>query len=249
MGKLHGLTAIVTGSGQGLGFAMASALGEEGARLVLVDIRQERLSSAARTLAGKGGDVISIAGDVRDRQLADRAVARAVEQTGRLDILINCAQWLSLPVPFIEQDQAHFANMIESGLYGTVNFMQSAYPALKRQGGSIINMASGAGTGGNIGQAAYGAAKEAIRGLTRTVAKEWGADGIRINVICPAAMSPSLIGWFEDRPDELAATLRLNALGRFAEGTDVGSLAVFLASPDCFLTGQTIHIDGGQVMP
>jgi NAD(P)-dependent dehydrogenase (short-subunit alcohol dehydrogenase family) len=139
--------------------------------------------------------------------------------------------------------------MIDSGLYGTVNFMQAAYPALKRQGGSVINMASGAGTGGNFGQAAYGATKEAIRGLTRTVAKEWGTDRIRINVICPAAVSPSMNSWFKDKPDELATTLQLTALGRFAEGTDIGSLVVFLASPDCFLTGQTLHCDGGQVMP
>lgn len=249
MGRLQGMVAIVTGSGQGLGLAMARALGEAGARLVLVEIREERLANAAAQLRETGADVAALAGDVRSRQVADDAVALALAQFGRLDILVNCAQWLAMPVPFIEQDAAHFANMIDSGLYGTVNFMQAAYPALKRQGGSIVNMGSGAGTGGNIGQAAYGAAKEAIRGLTRTVAKEWGADGIRINTICPAAMSPSLIGWFKDKPEELAATLSLNASGRFAEGTDIGSLAVFLASPDCFLTGQTLHCDGGQVMP
>lgn len=249
MGKLDGLTAIVTGSGQGLGFAMAGALADAGARLVLVELREERLKSAAGTLRDKGIEVIAIAGDVRDRAVADDAVAQALDTFGRLDILINCAQWLAMPVPFIEQDKAHFANMLDSGLYGTVNFMQAAFPPLKERGGSVINMGSGAGTGGNLGQAAYGAAKEAIRGLTRTVAKEWGADGIRINVICPAAMSPSLIGWFEDKPDELAAALELNAMGRFAEGTDIGSLAVFLASPDCFITGQTLHCDGGQVMP
>jgi NAD(P)-dependent dehydrogenase (short-subunit alcohol dehydrogenase family) len=228
---------------------MASALAGAGARLVLVEIRADRLESAARGLRDMGAEIVAIPGDVRDRSVAGDAVAQALDAYGRLDILINCAQWLAPPIPFIEQDAVHFANMIDSGLYGTVNFMQAAYPALKRQGGSIINMASGAGTGGNVGQAAYGAVKESIRGLSRTVAKEWGADGIRVNVICPAAMSPSLIGWFEDKPEEYAATLKLNAMGRFAEGTDVGELAVFLASPACFLTGQTIHIDGGQVMP
>ncbi len=249
MGALSGLTAIVTGSGQGLGFAMASALANAGARLVLVEIRADRLENTSVELRESGAEVIAIAGDVRDRTVAEDAVAQALDAFGRLDILINCAQWLAPPIPFIDQDREHFANMIESGLYGTVNFMQAAYPPLKRQGGSIINMSSGAGTGGNVGQAAYGAAKEAIRGLTRTVAQEWGADGIRINVICPAVMSPSLIGWFDDKPEELAATLKLKAMGRFAEGGDLGELAVFLASPACFLTGQTIHIDGGQVMP
>jgi NAD(P)-dependent dehydrogenase (short-subunit alcohol dehydrogenase family) len=243
------MTAIVTGGGQGLGLAMAIALADEGARLVLVELKPERLDHAAELLLEAGAEVIAIAGDVREREVAEHAVAQAMDSFGRLDILVNCAQWLAMPVPFIEQDAAHFANMIDSGLYGTVNFMQAAYPALKLQGGSVINMGSGAGTGGNVGQAAYGAVKEAIRGLTRTVAKEWGADGIRVNTICPAATSPSLIGWFKDKPEELEAMLKLNALGRFAEGTDIGRLAVFLASPECFLTGQTIHIDGGQVMP
>jgi NAD(P)-dependent dehydrogenase (short-subunit alcohol dehydrogenase family) len=249
MGKLQGMVAIITGSGQGLGLAMATALTEAGARLVLVELREKRLQTAADALRDTGAQVVALCGDVRERQTADNAVVQALDAFGQLDILINCAQWLAMPVPFIEQGQEHFANMIDSGLYGTVNFMQAAYPALKRQGGSVINMASGAGTGGNFGQAAYGATKEAIRGLTRTVAKEWGTDRIRINVICPAAVSPSMNSWFKDKPDELATTLKLNALGRFAEGTDIGSLVVFLASPDCFLTGQTLHCDGGQVMP
>jgi 2-hydroxycyclohexanecarboxyl-CoA dehydrogenase len=232
LGKLQGMAAIVTGSGQGLGFAMARALAAAGASLVLVELRKERLEQAEAELRREGANIVAICGDVRDRKVADDAVAQAVDAFGRLDILINCAQWLAMPVPFMEQDAEHFANMIDSGLYGTVNFMQAAYPALRRRGGSIINMGSGAGTGGNIGQAAYGAAKEAIRGLT-----------------CPAVMSPSLTGWFEGKPDQLSATLALKAMGRFAEGSDLGSLAVFLASPDCFLTGQTIHIDGGQIMP
>jgi NAD(P)-dependent dehydrogenase (short-subunit alcohol dehydrogenase family) len=127
-------------------------------------------------------------------------------------------------------------------------FMQAAYPALKASGGAVINVASGAGVVGNVGQAAYAAAKEGIRGLSRVAAREWGREGIRVNVISPASESPSMQAWFKDRPEEREAVLAGVAQGRFADGyRDLGAVVLFLGSPECFLTGQTLQVDGGTV--
>jgi len=187
---------------------------------------------------------------VRRRATAQDTVARTLAQFGHLDILVNNAQWLSLPVPFIEQDDEHIEQMVRTGLFGTIYFMQAAHAALAKRGGAVINLASGQGVIGGIGAASYAATKEAIRGLSRVAAREWGKDKIRVNVICPAASSQSFRDWFKDKPDELAQLLSQVPLGRVADPyEDMGRLAVYLASPECFLTGQTVFLDGGQFMP
>src|SRR6202008_2015685 len=123
----------------------------------------------------------------------------------------------------------HMEKIVHSGIFGTMYFMQAAHAALKAQKGAVINVASGAGVVGNLGQASYAAAREGIRGLSRVAAREWGPDGIRVNVISPAANSPSMESWFKDRPEERAALMAQIPLGRFAEGyDDLGQLALFL---------------------
>jgi NAD(P)-dependent dehydrogenase (short-subunit alcohol dehydrogenase family) len=249
MGIFDDRVVIVTGSGQGLGYGMARAFADEGAKLVMVEYNEATLAEKAALFREQGVEVAAVAGDVRRRATAQDAVAQALDTFGRIDVLLNNAQMLSMPVPLAEQDDEHLESIVHSGIFGTMYFMQAAYPALKERRGAIINMASGAGVVGNGGQASYAAAKEGIRGLSRVAAREWGPDGIRVNVISPAANSPSMEAWFRDRPDDRAAMIAQIPLRRFAEGyEDLGRLAVFLASPDCFLTGQTIQIDGGQIM-
>jgi NAD(P)-dependent dehydrogenase (short-subunit alcohol dehydrogenase family) len=250
MGILAGKVALVTGGGQGLGFDMAHAFTDEGAKLVLTGRLREKLDARAAKLRAGGAEVLTIAGDVSLRATADDAVARTLDAFGRLDVLVNNAQSLSLPVPLIEQDDELIGRIIGSGLFGTIYFMQAAYPALARQGGAIINLGSGQGLVGGWGTASYAAAKEGIRALSKVAAREWGKDKIRVNTVCPGAWSPSMDDWFKDKPEELDALLAQAPLGRFADGyKDIGRLAVFIAGPDCFMTGQTFYIDGGQLMP
>jgi NAD(P)-dependent dehydrogenase (short-subunit alcohol dehydrogenase family) len=250
MGSLAGKVALVTGGGQGLGYDIAHALADEGMNLVLTGRVQEKLEAKAAILGNEGVEVLAIEGDVGQRSTAEATLARTLERFGRLDVLVNNAQTLSLPVPLIEQDDALIDAIIGSGLYGTIYFMQAAYPALAKEGGAVINLGSGQGLVGGWGTASYAAAKEGIRALSKVAAREWGKDGIRVNTICPGAWSPSMDEWFKDKPEELEAMLSQAPLGRFADGyRDVGRLAVFLAGPDCFMTGQTFYIDGGQLMP
>ena len=250
MASMDGKVALVTGGGQGLGCDIAHAFADEGAKLVLTGRVQEKLDARAADLLGGGTEVLAIAGDVSQRATADDAVAKTLDAFGRIDVLVNNAQTLSLPVPLAEQGDALIEGIIGSGLFGTIYFMQAAYPALAHQGGAVINLGSGQGMVGGWGTASYSAAKEGIRALSKVAAREWGKDGIRVNTICPGAWSPSMDDWFKDKPEELKAMLAQSPLRRCADGyKDVGGLAVFLAGPDCFMTGQTFHIDGGQLMP
>jgi NAD(P)-dependent dehydrogenase (short-subunit alcohol dehydrogenase family) len=245
--KLQDKIALVTGGGQGLGFGMARAFADAGAKLVLTDRVQENLDTKAEFFRTQGAEILTVLGDVRYRSTAQDVVARALAAFGRIDILVNNAQTLSPTIPLAEQDDVLIEQVIRSGLFGTIYFMQEAYPSLKRQGGAIINLASGQGVIGGVGHASYAAAKEGIRGLSRVAAREWGKDGIRVNVICPSAKTQSLTDWFNERPGDLEVSLKQMALGRFAEPyEDVGRLVVYLAGPDCFLTGQTIFVDGGM---
>jgi 2-hydroxycyclohexanecarboxyl-CoA dehydrogenase len=250
MPSMEGKVALVTGGGQGLGYDIAHAFADEGAKLVLTGRVQEKLEAKAAELRGRGAEALAIAGDVSFRSTAEDAVAKTLEAFGRLDVLVNNAQTLSHPVPLVEQDDALLEGIIRSGLFGTIYFMQAAHPALAREGGAVINLGSGQGLVGGWGTASYSAAKEGIRALSKVAAREWGKDGIRVNTICPGAWSESMDAWFKEKPEELEALLAQSPLGRFADGyRDVGRLAVFIAGPDCFMTGQTFYIDGGQLMP
>jgi NAD(P)-dependent dehydrogenase (short-subunit alcohol dehydrogenase family) len=129
--------------------------------------------------------------------------------------------------------------------------MLAALPHMKKAGGgSIINMGSREGISGGAGFAIYGAGKEAIRGLSRTAAREWGQYNIRINTICPAAWGPAAEAYFSAHPEFKQIYLKDICLGRFGDPeNDIGSAAMFLATDDSrYVTGQTINVDGGQVM-
>jgi NAD(P)-dependent dehydrogenase (short-subunit alcohol dehydrogenase family) len=250
MGSLDGKVALVTGGGQGLGFGMAQAFADAGAKLVLTGRVKEKLEARADELRGQGAEVATVAGDIQLRQSAKDAAATALEAFGGIDVLVNNAQIIRVHLPIVEHDDETIEVSIRSGLIGTIYMMQEAYPALKDGGGSVINIGSMNGTEGIVNSVAYAAAKEGVRGATRVAAREWGPDGIRVNVIAPGATSERFLAHFADNPDDLPQYEEQLSLGRFADPVkDIGGLAVFLAGDSCFLTGQTLFCDGGQVMP
>lgn len=135
-----------------------------------------------------------------------------------------------------------------TGFYPTFNFMQVAYPELKKAKGKVINFASGAGINGQPTQASYAAAKEAIRGITRVAANEWGADEINVNLISPIALTEGVKQWSENFPELYDETINKIPMKRMGDPEkDIGRIAVFLASEDSdYITGQTIMSDGGS---
>lgn len=247
---LDGLVAMITGAGQGVGLGIAKTYADAGARLVLTGRDKAKLEAVAANLRKGGAEVLTVAGDVRERETAKRNVAATIERFGRLDVLVNNAQSSVPGMPLEQIDDATVAMTIESGLFGTLYHMQEAFPHLKERGGSIINFGSREGEFGGVGFGIYAATKEAIRGLSRTAAREWGKHRIRVNVICPAALSPAAVTFLADHPKEAEYYLAQTALGYFGDPVaDIGPVAVFLASPAShYVTGQTINADGGQVM-
>ena len=251
MSKLKGKVAIVTGGGQGVGLGIAFAFAEEGATIVITGRHEDKLHAAAAQIRAKGAaDVLTVVGDARKRESAQSTVRAAVEKFGRIDVLVNNAQSTTPGVLFEDIDDATIAMTFESGFLGTLYLMQASFPHLKERGGSIINLGSREGIFGGVGMSVYAGTKEAIRGLSRSVAREWGKYNIRVNVICPAALSPAAVTYVANHPEEARMYLSQTALGRFGDThRDIGPIAVFLASSDAgYLTGQTLNADGGQMM-
>lgn len=247
MSKLQDLVALVTGAGQGVGLGIAQALAAAGARLAITGRDEAKLRQAAQAI---GGEVLVLAADSRRRADAQKAVEATVARFGRLDILVNNAQGNVTGVPLEAASDEQIDLVLQSGLYGTLYFMQAAFPHLKARGGSIINLGSKEGIIGGKYFGIYAAAKEGIRGLSRTAAREWGSHGIRVNVINPAALSPAAVTFLASNPDYHKKLLETIALGRVGDPAgDIGPVAVFLAGPDSrYVTGQTINADGGQTM-
>ena len=257
MNTLKGKVALITGGGQGVGLGIARAFAADGAQIVITGRDEGKLRKAAKVIGEEGAEVLVVAGDVRQRASADNAIAATVEKFGRLDILVNNAQSSKPFVPLEQIDDATIALTVESGLLGTLYFMQASFPHLRVHGGSIINLGSREGCFGSregcfggIGFSIYAATKEGIRGLSRSAACEWGKHNIRVNVINPAALTEAAQTFFAEHPEEIKTYQGVAALGRFGDPVkDIGAVAVFLAGPAwCYVTGQTINVDGGQIM-
>lgn len=250
MKNLAGKVAIVTGGGQGVGLGIAEVLADQGANLVITGRDAAKLEGVAEKLRAKGVEVLAVSSDVRQRASAQKVVAETIKRFGHIDILVNNAQTTKSGVPLEEIDDEHIAMTLESGLLGTIYFMQAAFPYMKEKGGSIINLGSREGVYGGLGFGIYAATKEGIRGLSRVAAREWGKYNIRVNVINPAALSPAAITYLDSHPAEAEMYRKEIALGRFGDpANDIGTVAAFLAGPDSrYLTGQTLNADGGQIM-
>ncbi|MEX3914634.1 SDR family NAD(P)-dependent oxidoreductase [Paraburkholderia sp. BR10872] len=249
--KLAEKVVIVTGGGQGVGLGIARALATQGASLVLTGRTESKLTHAADELSALGSQVLVVPGNTRNRADAVRTVELAIERFGRVDALIDNAQSSTPGVPLESVTDDDWSDTLESGLYGTLYFMQAVLPHMKAQGrGAIVNFGSRTGIEGLKGFGAYAATKEGIRGLSRVAAREWGAYGITVNVICPAALTPAAEAYLEANPQERTRYLGEIALGRFGDPElDIGRTVAFLCSDDAnFITGQTISVDGGQSM-
>jgi NAD(P)-dependent dehydrogenase (short-subunit alcohol dehydrogenase family) len=247
MGRLDGRSILVIGGAQGIGRGCVLAAASEGAQLVIGDLNEPGARDVAMEAAARGAKAIGMGGDVVDRDQVTALVDAALSAYGRLDGLVNLAYAHDGPAPLAELSTESLERELHVDVVGGLIAMQAVYPHLRGHGGSIVNFSSGAGVEGLAGRAAYSSAKAAVRLLSRTAALEWGAEGIRVNCVCPFAMSPSLADAVQAGTVDQAQLDAVSPLGRPGDPElDIGAGVAFLLSEDArYVTGQTFMLDGG----
>jgi NAD(P)-dependent dehydrogenase (short-subunit alcohol dehydrogenase family) len=250
MARLDGKAAIVTGAGQGIGRGVARAFGREGAAVTIAEINPNTGSAVAKELEDElGAPALFVRTDVLDREQVQRMVDATIETFERVDVLVNNA-YVAGPFSRLEEKPADDLLLAyRGGPLHTLWAMQAVFPHMVGQGGGrIINFVSLNGINAHMYSADYNAAKEAIRALTRTAAREWAHRNILVNAIAPAAATPAYVAFAEAAPENAAEMLEQNPMGRMGDPErDIGGVAVFLASDDSrYVTGNTVFADGGS---
>jgi len=244
----------VTGGGSGIGRAIAERFAAEGARVVVAGRRAERLADVVRAIGGAGGAARAVACDVAAPDAAAALVAAAVDGFGRLDVLVNNAAQNRPDTPVAETvadcDDAWWAATLDVNLTAAFRCCRAAVPAMLATGGGVvINVASTSGIAGNTNQSAYVASKHGLVGLTRAMALDYAARGIRANAICPGFIDTERSRRFSALhrgPDWEATKLAEIPVRRLGRPEEVAALATYLASDEAaFVTGAVIPIDGG----
>jgi NAD(P)-dependent dehydrogenase (short-subunit alcohol dehydrogenase family) len=251
---LTGRTAIVSGIGAGLGIAIVRCLAEAGANLVLGDIDPASLAEARAPLGSMPHAALKT--DIRDRDACQALVALGVDRFGGVDILINDAFRAEAPGPFENADMDEWRAVADVNLWGTLNMIKAALPALKASGaGSVVNINTHGSEALDPDFGGYTSSKAALQHLTRHLAREFGPYGIRVNGVHPGPMDAlprrsfleaqaAALGVTADSLD--APARERTCLGRLASAEDVARAVTFLASPLArSITGQALFVDGG----
>jgi 3-oxoacyl-[acyl-carrier protein] reductase len=245
MFDLSGMTALVTGASGGLGSAIAQSLAAQGARLAVSGSNVGKLEAFRSSL---GGDHVALPANLADGAAVDQLVPQAVEALGgKLDILVNNAG-VTRDNLLMRMKDDEFADVIRINLEAAFRLMRAAAkPMMKARFGRIISVASVVGVTGNPGQANYVASKAGLIGITKSVAQELASRGITANAIAPGFMASAMTDALNEQQRE--AILSKIPLGAMGSGEDIGAAVVYLASREAgYVTGQTLHVNGGMAM-
>jgi 3-oxoacyl-[acyl-carrier protein] reductase len=246
---LTGRAALVTGAAGGIGSAVAEALADAGAAVLVTDLDKDAAAAVAERISSSGGRAESATLDVSDRESADAAAAQAAALAdGKLHILVNNAG-VTRPAMFEKTTQESFRLLFDIHVMGAFNCTQAAVPYPPADGtGRVINVTSAAGLTGTLGQVNYSAAKAGIIGFTKSLARELATKNILVNALAPLAATPMTA---TIRTNEKFAANMMNRipLKRWAEPEEVAGAFVFLASDAAsYITGQVLPVDGGMVI-
>ncbi|MCY1388539.1 3-oxoacyl-[acyl-carrier-protein] reductase FabG [compost metagenome] len=240
--KLSNKVAFVTGAGQGMGRAIVKGFAEAGALVVAADIN---LEAAQQTIEGLGEDALALVCNVADSASVAAAMAAVEARFGRLDILVNNAGVGSVDA-FLETPDENWQRVIGVNLTGTFLCSREAVRLMHKTDakGTVINISSTSAMTGE-GPSHYCAAKAGVMGLTRSMARELAASGIRVNTIVPGPTNTPMMAGIPD--DWMQSMLKAIPLGRMGETDEIAKVAVFLASEDAgFITGQNLAVNGGM---
>ena len=245
--RLDGRVALVTGASSGLGVFFAEALAEAGADVVIGARRVDKLEETKAKVEALGRRAVAVQTDVTRPEDCTAMVAAAMDELGRVDVLVNNAG-IGTAVPATKETPEQFSGVVEINLHGTY-WMAQAAARVMQPGSSIVNISSVLGlTTAGLPQAAYSASKAAVIGLTRDLAQQWtGRKGIRVNSIAPGFFASEMTeqyppGYLESQQGRIPA-------GRKGDPRELAAAVVFLASPaGGYVTGQTIAVDGGMTI-
>jgi len=246
MFDLSGMTALVTGASGGLGSAIAKALAGQGARLAVSGSNVEKLEGFRSSL---GGDHVALQCNLSDGAAVDQLVPQAVDVLGgKLDILVNNAG-VTRDNLLMRMKDEEFEEVIRINLEAAFRLMRAAAkPMMKARFGRIISITSVVGVTGNPGQANYVASKAGLIGMTKSVAQELASRNVTVNAIAPGFMTSAMTDALNEQ--QRAGILARIPMGEMGSGADIGAACVYLASREAsYVTGQTIHVNGGMAMP
>ena len=244
---LEGKVAVVTGSAQGIGRAVALCLAREGADIAVSDVNAEKIKEVACEIESAGRRSLELVVDVRDGEEVERALNFCLDKFSHIDILVNNAG-ITKDALILRMKLSEWEDVIRVNLTGAFNWTKAcAKPMMKHKSGRIVNIASVIGLVGNAGQANYAASKAGILGLTKSAAKELAPRGINVNAIAPGFIATQMT---ERLSEDVRNKMLLEIpLGRWGEPEEVAKTVLFLVSDLAgYITGQVINVDGGMVM-
>ncbi len=242
-----GKAVLITGGSRGIGRAIAVAFGAAGARVGIVATNQQNAEAAARAVRETGAEAEFFLADVSDSDRAGEVVKQFIERFGQLDCLVNNAG-ITRDNLLLRMKDEDWQRVLDVNLTGTFVWCRAvARPMLKKKSGVIVNVSSVVGLTGNAGQVNYAASKAGVLALTRSVARELGSRGIRVNAVCPGFVETDMTAVLDDETrGSLAKSI---ALARFGRSEEVAGAVLFLASDQSsYITGSVLVVDGGMTM-
>ena len=245
--SLTGKIAVVTGSAQGIGQAIATTLAQEGADVVVADLDANRCEETVARIQQLGQKAMAVSVNVGDWDQVKDMIARVLKDWDRIDILVNNAG-ITRDGLLLRMKEEDWQSVLQVNLTGTFFCVKAVVPTMSRQrNGRIVNIASIVGAIGNVGQANYSASKAAVIGLTKTVAREYAGRNVTINAVAPGFIDTAMTQDLSDETKE--ALLNQIPLKRLGQPSDIAEAVSFLCSEKAgYITGHVLHVNGGMHM-
>jgi NAD(P)-dependent dehydrogenase (short-subunit alcohol dehydrogenase family) len=248
--RLDGKVAIVTGASKGIGEAIARALAQQGAKVVVASRKQESVDAVAADIRTQGHEATGISAHMGDMDQVRQLLEKTIAIYGGVDIIVNNAAINPVFGPLLQTDLKTFDKIMEVNVKGPMELCKIAHPLMKqRGGGSVIQISSIEGIRPGHGLGLYSVSKSTLIALSKVMAKEWGSDNIRVNVICPGLVRTRFSEALTSNEKILQMIMKAQALPQVAVPEDIAGLALYLASPaSAFCTGGVFTADGGYTI-